>query len=478
MATRRRDEALIRDFLATKIERLPKLVKNLSSVKAELKAQESKFQNLSADQGGPTAADLVERILAKRNLRGLDSFHSLELIGVEFELLKTGKPGFQPSTDILARCSSDNRFFLIEIKQLVETERQAVTELSAYSQGLHKRFWNLGPSDCVWMPVSTEWHTTVREAFANEAIWQRRAVLPMQLSVTKGTRGNVTAVKLELLSLLDAVDEPTSFSQFAWSCFDTIAFALSKQPSDPRTLVEFISAIAARLGFSGCVLYGESLAAKVFPYPYVYALAVHNPFKAALKARQLAIVLADKQRGGRNEMCKQVKQDSWEWHDIDFVSGNDQETPYILREIASQAAEAGRHSDAQELLAEAEERYLSVQDMASASSSRTHSLFQEITACLESFCDFTAGAPSLKGLFHESPPIIFDHVSYFGLMQEAAYERLQWEISRSSGGAGSAARADRRHATSVVKAIGAAAGPAGGAGRRIPQSGDAEIRVG
>lgn len=174
----------------------------------------------------------------------------------------------------------------------------------------------------------------------------------------------------------------------------------------------------------------------MFPYPYVYALAVHNPFKAALKARQLAIVLADKQHGGRNEMCKQVKRDSWDWHDIDFVSGKDQETPYILREIASQATEAGRHSDAKELLAEAKKEYLSVQDMAAASSSRTHSLFQEITACLESFCNFTAGAPSLKGLFHESPPIIFDHVSYFGLMQEAAYERLQWEISRSSGGDG------------------------------------------
>ena len=141
------DEALIRDFLAERINFLPSFVVNLQSVKKDLEKEEVAFVKISRDQGGPTAFDLIRRILAKRNLRGLESFHSLELIDTEFALLDTGKGGFQPSADILMRCPFDNKLFVVEVKRLVGTERQAVTELSAYSHGLHNRFWNLSPRD-------------------------------------------------------------------------------------------------------------------------------------------------------------------------------------------------------------------------------------------------------------------------------------------------------------------------------------------
>lgn len=32
--------------------------------------------------------------------------------------------------------------------------------------------------------------------------------------------------------------------------------------------------------------------------------------------------------------------------------------------------------------------------------------------------------------------MLFDHISYFGLMQEAVFERLQWEALRAAGGDG------------------------------------------
>lgn len=436
MAKKRNEEALIRDFLANELHRLPDLIKNLKSVRAKLKKEEAKFKNINEDQGGPTATDLIRRLLTKRNLRGLESLHSIELIDTEFELLNTGKGGFQPSADILARCAVDNRLFLIEVKQLMETERQAVTELSAYSHGLHKRFWNLTSADHVWVPICTDWRTTVRAAFANEAIWQHRSVLPMRCSVSKDASGAVSNVTLELLSLLEDVDEPTALAQFAWDCFDTITFELSEKPSDPRTLVEFIGTTAARFGFSGSVLYGESLAGKAFPYPYVYAVAIQNPFAATLKARQLEIVLTDPDRGGVVEMRKHVKEPLWTWHDIDFASQETRETPDILREIADQMEEAGKHKEARRLRAQAEQDYLSVQDMASASRSRSDALFNEIKSRLELFCSFTMGAPSLKGLLEQGIPVLMDHVSYFGLMQEAVYDRLHWEVLHAKGGDG------------------------------------------
>jgi hypothetical protein len=211
---------------------------------------------------------------------------------------------------------------------------------------------------------------------------------------------------------------------------------LSQKPSNPRTLVEFISSLAARQGFSGCVLYGESLAGKAFPYPYTYAVAVHNPFIGALKSRQLEIVRVDQHKGGPVEMRKQVKEPLWPWHDLDFKSMEDRTTPDILLEIANQAEQAGNDNEALKRRQEAEEPYLSLQDMASASRSRTTGLFEEIKARLELFCSFTVGAPSLKGFLEQTVPVLIDHVSYFGLMQEAVYQRLQWEVLAAEEGDG------------------------------------------
>ncbi len=436
MAKTNSEEALIRDFLANELEILPDLIENLSAIRADLKSEDTRFKTLSATDGGPTATDLIRRILTKRNLRGLESLHSLELIDTEFELLNTGKGGFQPSADILARCAEDSRLFLIEVKQLMQTEREAVTELSAYSHGLHQRFWNLTSADQIWMPICTEWRTTVRAAFANQAIWQQRAVLPMSCSVTKNAVGVISGISLQLLSLLEAVDEPTALAQFAWPCFDTITFELSEEPSDPRTLMEFIGSTAARLGFSGSVLYGESCAGEKFPYPYVYAVAIQNPVSAALKARQLAIVRDDHERGGPLEMRKHVKEDVWDWLDLDFASMEERETPDVLHQIADYLDGSNRALEAREMRKRADQKFLSVQEMAHASRNRSNVFLDEIKTHLNLFCSFTMGAPSLKHFLTQSVPVVIDHVSYFGLMQEAVFERLYWEMLHANGGDG------------------------------------------
>ena len=430
------EEAKIRDFLANEMHHFPQLVTNLGATKAALAKAQADFSAITADQGGPTPCDLLRCILSKRNLVGLNSFHDLELIDTEFKLLDTGKGGFQPSADILARCIEDTRLFLFEVKRHVLTERQAVTELSAYSFGLNARIWNMTSADYAWVPICTDWRTTVHAAFANEAIWSMRPVLPMRCTVKKDANDAIVGVDLEILSLLDDVDEPLALSQFAWDCFDTWTFQLKKEPSDPRTVLEFISAIAARHGFSGCVLYGKSMAGDAFMYPYVYALTIHNPYKAALKRRQLEIVRDHRERGGVKVMRKKVKDPLFSWHDIDFRTMDDRDSPEVCRHIAQNAAEKGDRKTAKEYLAKAKEAYLSVGEMAMSAGNRAHQVISEITARLRLFCDFDLGAPSLKGLLEEKIPVLFDEVSYFGMMQEAAYERLHWEVGHAEGGDG------------------------------------------
>lgn len=425
---RKNDEAAIRDFLAERMDQLPQLISNLEDVLREIRSDEQAFFAIAPQDGGPTALALIRRVLNKRRLRGLNSLSQIELINTEFPLLKTGKGGFQPSADILARSCRDGRLFVIEVKQLMETERQAVTELSAYSHGLNIRLWNLARSDYAWVPICTEWRTTVRAGFANEAIWNHRPVLPMRCRVTKEHNGSLTGVALELLSLVEDVPEPLALSQFAWASFDTMTFELSRMPSAPRTIVDFMASTAARMGFSGCVLYGESTAGNSFPFPYVYAISVHNPFSAARLAAQLKLVCSDKDSGGEIEMRKHVKDNLWDWHDIDFMTMESVAEPSFTREIADDIEAEGRFEEAQTLRADASKDYLSIRNLAESSLERTTELFEEIRAHLSLFCKFEVRMPILKTIRDGGGvPITLKHISYFGLLQDVVYERVLWE---------------------------------------------------
>lgn len=428
------EEAKIRDYLAKILPSITDNISNLQQIKDELRVADASFQQISPDQGGPTALDLLRRILTRRNQKGLDSLHDLELIDTEFVLLDTGKPGFQPSADILAMCRENSRLYLFEVKQLTETERQAVTELSAYSHGLNTRIWNLGPADYAWIPVSTKWKTTVRAAFANEVLFAQRAVLPMRCETHKDANGDVDGIDLQLLSLVEDIDEPTALSQFAWECFDVTTFEMAQKPADFRTLVEFVSTFSARHGFSGVVVYGESIVGEHFPYPYIIVLAVHNPLLGTLKRRQLEIIRDsdDAVHGGLINMRKAVKDHVLDWHDIDFRTMQDRDADYVFESMARQAEEQGRIAEAEEYRKRGSEAYVSMKEMARASGNRTGALFADIIQRLEQFCDFEVGSPNFKRLFTTELPVLADYVSYFGLMQEAVYERLLWEASHAT----------------------------------------------
>ena len=218
-----RAEDLIRDYLAERIADLPSLVRNVEEVREDLRRREEVFFRIDPREGGPSAHDLLRRIIARRNLVGLDVFRDLRLLGTEFKLLKTGLRGKQPSADILTIQNEMGVFFVPEIKQDEGAERQAVTELGAYSQGLQNRFWGLCPADHVWMPISTEWRTTVRAGFANEIVWGNRAILPMRCQVAygkdeEGNLASVTDLRLELINVVDELSEKRALAQFARAC--------------------------------------------------------------------------------------------------------------------------------------------------------------------------------------------------------------------------------------------------------------------
>lgn len=441
-------EDLIRDYLADAIGRLPSLVVNLAEVRENLERREQAFFDIPPDDGGPSAHDLLQRILLKRNLVGLHTIHDLRLLGTEFKLLTTGLRGKQPSADILAINDQVGVLFLPEVKQDVGAERQAITELGAYSQGLQDRFWGLSSSDHVWVPISTEWRTTVRAGFANEIVWGNRAILPMLCHVdfvmdAGGQPAAVRDLRLKLLDVVAELSEERALAHFAWDCFDCLEIAIPEPVSDPRTFLDFIISTASRFGLSGYVLYYEHTGHPKFPYPYVFHIAASNPFRAALKERELRIILDD---AGVNpdkkkrliQMRKNVGGGLWEWLDIDLHTGRTVEAGAI-EEMAKQAEEAGNIEEAVRLRKELE-GYESVRGIAAASGNRTERLFKEVRSRLEFFVPrFELGCPSSVSLLHDRDFLrgnTIHHVGYFGLMSEAVYERLAYEFRNARGGDG------------------------------------------
>lgn len=417
-------ERFLRDFLAPQISDLRTMIVNARDCEERLSQLDQEFFGLSPDAGGPTSLDLMRRIVGRRNLRGLRHLHDLQLLmqpgkaNSEFTLLEGGA-----SADILALAPETGTFYLLELKKSVPAERQAVGELSAYSQGLHNRFWGITSSDVVWVPVSTEWSAPVRAAFAYQIISHDVAVLPLRATVEFAPGSSkIAGVQLELLDLIPEIDEPLAAAQFAWDCFDTLVFSLADEPTRASSVIDFITAAAARYRFSGFVTYGKSLLEGNLPFPYTFTIAVQNPFKSLLKRRQLAVVRDSGRPNSLLEMRREVKNNLWQHHDIDFRTGDDvwnnnQVDPnhsVVFGQVDTDYVES-----------------VSVAEIASAACNRTSELFQQLAERFKLLpSGYEVNTPHLWSLV-KGGPLCFprvESVGYFGLFQEALYERLMWEF--------------------------------------------------
>lgn len=424
------DENAIRDWLAVNIQRLPELVTNVDQVKSILETVEQEFQE--PHDYGPPPLLLLRRIIARRMHAALDCLvEPIELIGTEVPLLSTpGVRGKKPSADLLAQNTELGCLLLVEVKRDVGPERQAVTELAAYSAGLQGRYLGLAPMDHVWVPIAVDWRQTVRAAFANEAVWARRVLLPMNATI-KSTASSVKDVALELLNLTSELDEAAALSQFAWACYDCTHVALAEKPSDPRALLGFIGSTAARLGLSGFCIYTTSNLGKAFPYPFGVVIAVHNPFRGALKQRQLMTVRDDPNHGVIG-MRKCVKHSLWDGFDIDLKTN--EEGWYDPFGGGPDSPEDEAIGVAPEI-----EPARSLEHLALASSNRHGALIGELQSRLKLMAGAELSAPSLKGLMEDGEFHLqnaFEQVGTFGLFQEAFEDRVLWECSHAKGGDG------------------------------------------
>jgi hypothetical protein len=92
----------VRDFLANRVDTLEALFVDLEAKRSWVNGLDDAFLNGTAENGGPSATEILNYVASKKVLRALDRLYDLTLIGKEYELLATGKPGYQPRADIFA----------------------------------------------------------------------------------------------------------------------------------------------------------------------------------------------------------------------------------------------------------------------------------------------------------------------------------------------------------------------------------------
>jgi hypothetical protein len=202
---KKRLEDTIRDELATKIDPdtapLSNLIQNFDTYKNALKVS---IQNFLAKPESPGAKELFEQVTRKKQLYGLEAIPYLKIVDKEFRLLKTGKRGKKPSADILAFEPETGSLCVIEVKIDSSSERESITELSAYSQGINNRFFGFSSTDIIWLPISTEWRITTSSACAYQMLFRGSVILPLKLSI------NSTTKTIEHLDIEDVISQITS----------------------------------------------------------------------------------------------------------------------------------------------------------------------------------------------------------------------------------------------------------------------------
>lgn len=285
---------------------------NLEQLSTKLQERLDGFRSKPRSRLVDTLRDAVTATLDRKflyTLKALEEGSDLISLGCEFPLIKSGLPGRNPAADILALQSNSAAYAIIEIKISADAAREAVTELSAYGQGLGHRYLGLNSFDAIWLVVSTEFRPTLLEAVAYQMLIADRCIVPIKASVT-AKDGTIEDVELEIVEIEQVPHACSTDALFSNEVFDGVAVNFPAKVSSPDVALHFISNACTRLGATGfCFqVYASEMQEHEYMYPHGLYIGTLNPFKLYQLSAQL------------NELLKRghVRRDSAEYEDWIF----------------------------------------------------------------------------------------------------------------------------------------------------------------
>lgn len=417
-------ELELQEFIENNFEDFKSFIINYNDFLKELEQQKINIYN---KDGKILISDLIKLSAIKRLKISFSMLDNLKLISKEFQLLKTGKRGKQPSIDLFAYNTSNFCNALIELKINNVSEREAVSELSAYSQGLQNRFRGLSNLETLWVPVSPEWRTTLKSAVEYILIWQNILVSPLKLNIQNE---DLSTLSLECYNPINELTEIESLNMFSYDCFDAFEFYLIDEVKSYHALNSFIVSTCAKLNISGFVISHKPVKDM---YPHGFTICVFNPYKGYMHKRLCLNFINEE---SEEELYKVLSQENkvidFNYSDIDFVTdelkGFIPEQNEIDQDIKVEELSVG------DLMPKSWKKdFLGIEKFADNEVGiNINFLYNEVRKSLESngYKSKSLGYPDFQGRFKQIKDESVNCILPFGVHQELIFNKVKVEHHR------------------------------------------------
>lgn len=409
-------ESEVRDYLCSNFKNFHKYITNIKEFKDDIKKQKQEIYEVTQSI---EISDLVKLVLMDKVLNSTKNIEFYNLIDSEFQLLGTGaKRGKQPSIDILSYNTSSSKLALIELKISNSTEREAITELSAYNLGLQNKFQGLSNLQVIWIPISTDWRTTLFSAIEFSILWKNIQSLPLKLDIISN-EGQIQNLNLTIINPIREIKELDYKNLFSYECFDTFEYFTMAKVKNKNGFINYLTTLFNRQNINGIVIFHKKYS--YAQYPYGFTLCIYNPYKGYLHKKLLKEIVEENPDLDYYSIIKDCNLIDTNFHDVDFKSD---ELKFY------QPTEKDLDGNSLRMDASWEKDFLSVGNFIDPEDDPNldylvHNLMEAIDSSQKNHRAF--GTPNFEIFFKELENIQISYVSYLGLYHDLMSKKIHIE---------------------------------------------------
>ncbi|AWK04556.1 hypothetical protein HYN56_10070 [Flavobacterium crocinum] len=414
-------EFQVRDFLCDNFNEFHKKITNLKDFKRALIDEKNAIYQ-SSEQICIT--DLVKLVLGEKIIHSTENIEFYKLIDKEFKLLETkSKKGKQPSVDILAYNTCSLNLALVELKISDSSEREAITELSAYTLGLQNRFHGLSNLQIIWIPISNEWRVTLMSAVELSMLWKNILTLPLQLEVHKDNKDLIKDLSFTIINPIREISEIDYLSLFSYECFDTFDYYTRSKVKNKNGFINYVTSIFNRQNINGFIIFHKNSPRAV--YPHGFTLCIYNPYKGYLHKKVLKNILEYNKDLHFSEIIKEGRFINTDFIDVDFITDEVKHFEPEVKDLIGKSLKADAHW---------KKKFLSVGDFTDPEDDPNTSygvkyLKEAIDSAKENPRAF--GTPNFEIWFNNLESKDVSSVSYLGIFHDLISKKIQIEHKKN-----------------------------------------------
>ncbi|MGH0518777.1 hypothetical protein [Bacillus toyonensis] len=236
---------------------------------------------------------LFRKIVLERLKETFEYVKGMDLIGVEVPLKKDGDSTIR--ADFLGMNVEDTGISIIELKKSRQTERQAFTELLAYSNHLVSLFPTMGKDDIVNLLISPMEERIVKEAFLHALLVENKRIVALIPVFRNETDIKSLELKLWIPNETDIMNFKSHY--FSQTNFQVVKIAWSDNPDmvgfegettdaervDMNYISSYVAQIMEEKSIHGFCFTSRCWPELDIPYPNSLVIVGMNPYEISYK---------------------------------------------------------------------------------------------------------------------------------------------------------------------------------------------------